>query len=169
MFNIFLDRGAVVGTFENRKMGFYSDYVYGSREWDSNQPSGNKETVSNSKEKKSVLMVKSGTDVSEMKYTEIWQQLKAWLDNDAEKAIIDGIISSSNKFAGKEKPESECDFSIAGESDVYTCDLLWRKSKVMFFTSTNEDDYEVAKNSDWKCFYSMDIDDPVTLINEIKG
>ena len=81
----------------------------------------------------------------------------------------DGIISSSNMFAGKEKPESECDFSIAGESDVYTCDLLWRKSKVMFFTSTNEDDYEVAKNSDWKCFYSMDIDDPVTLINEIKG
>lgn len=169
VFNIFLDRGAVVGTFENRKMGFYSEYIYESKDWKSNLSSECNKTDSSSGEEKIVLLVKTGTDVSEMKYQEIWQQVKAWLDNDDEKKIIDGISSASGILIGKEMPESEVDFSLVGESEVYNCDLLWRKSKVMFFTSANMDDYKVAKNSDWKCFYSMDLDNPEALISSIKG
>ena len=160
VFNIFLDRGTVVGTFENRKMGFYSDFVYGNREWNSDQIRENTKEGSNPKEEKVVLLVKTGTDVSEMAYSEIWQQVKTWLDNDEEKEIIDEIIAFVDKLEGKEKPESEGDFSVAGESEIFNCDLLWRKSKVMFFTSSNKDDYKVAQNSEWKCFYSMDLHDP---------
>ena len=168
VFNIFLDRGAVVGTYENRKMGFYSDYVYGSKEWETDQPRSESEGVRNL-QNDSILIVESGTDVSEMTYQEIWQQVRMWLDQDEEKVIIDNLINVANWFAGKEKPESECDFRVAGETELLNCDLLWRKSKVMFFTSVNKEDYHKAKNSDWNCVYSMELKNPEELIKLIEG
>ena len=52
---------------------------------------------------------------------------------------------------------------------MFNCDLLWRQSKVMFFTSENEEDYHKAENSDWDCIYSMELKDPEELIQRIKG
>lgn len=168
VFNIFLDRGAVVGNFRNRAMGFYSDFVFGGKDWstapDSDQPDRGGDIV----EKKTVLIVSPGTDVSEMSYSEIWQQIATWIDSGEESDIIGGIISTVAQFSGKEKPEIECDFSVAGESEVYSCDLVWRKSKVMFFTSSNERDYQIARTSEWRCFYSMDLSDSSELIQHIK-
>lgn len=38
-FNIFLDRGTIVGTYENREMGFYSRQLYGAVSWKDNSVS----------------------------------------------------------------------------------------------------------------------------------
>ena len=116
-----------------------------------------------------MLIIKSGTDVSEMSYSEIWQSLRQWAESDKEKATLDELISAAGLFEGKEKPESECDFSIAGDRDMFTCDLVWKKSHVMLFTSSNEEDYQIARGSDWNCIYCTDLDDPRDLANLIKG
>lgn len=169
VFNIFLDRGSVVGTFENRGMGFYSDYVYGNKEWSSEENSENESPGTEGASDNAVLIIKSGTDVSEMSYSDIWQSLRQWAESDKEKAALDELISAAGLFEDKEKPESECDFSIAGDRDIFTCDLVWKKSHVMLFTSSNEEDYQVARGSDWNCIYCTDLDDPRDLASLLKG
>lgn len=168
VFNIFLDRGMVVGTFENPDMGFYSEYVHGSKDWASEETE-HRLAMPDSGSKKTILLVRSGTNVSEMSYEEIWNTILKWIDTDEEKDIINSLIDVTSRLTDKEKPEIDCDFSIVGESELYNCDLLWRQSKVMFFTTENEEDYHKAENSDWYCIYSMGLNDPDELIKRIKG
>mgnify|MGYP000411733601 FL=1 len=42
-FNIFLDRGTIVGTYENRRMGFYSSQLYDAAAWKITTPQKNRE------------------------------------------------------------------------------------------------------------------------------
>ena len=32
-FNVFLDRGVIVGTYEHKKLGFFYEQLYGNKEW----------------------------------------------------------------------------------------------------------------------------------------
>ncbi len=46
--------------------------------------------------------------------------------------------------------------------------LLWKNSKVAYFSSDN-DDYKTAVNSDWTCFYGGDDSvTPEAIISAIK-
>ena len=168
VFNIFLDRGMVVGTFENPNMGFYSEYVREGGDWVPDEAES-MPAVPDSSAEKNILLVRQGTIAAEMSYQEIWKSILKWVDTDKEKAIIKGLIDAADRFVDKEKPEIDCDFNIAGGSELFNCDLLWRQSKVMFFTSENEEDYHKAENSDWDCIYSMELKDPEELIQRIKG
>ena len=80
--------------------------------------------------------------------------------------FIDGTVS----FEGKEKPLIDCSFSVGfGGEETYSCDLIWTDSKVMLFTSENEDGYAKAVESDWKCFLSTREDmDANELRNAVK-
>lgn len=168
VFNIFLDRGAVVGTFENRNMGFYSKCLYGEKGWNYNDRNNEALPKVAHKRKLKEIVVKQGTDVSEMTYDDIWESIIKWLDDDNERKVLEDYVNNSLLFANKEKPETDCDFIIAGEDETYTCDLAWRKSKVLFFTSVNEEDYNAAKGSDWKCFLSLNGTTAQEIIKEVK-
>ena len=73
-FNIFLDRGTIVGTYENREMGFYSKQLHGAAPWKENSvPEDNNEA--NLRSRTHVIITDQGTDLRDSAY-ELYQGLK---------------------------------------------------------------------------------------------
>lgn len=79
-----------------------------------------------------------------------------------ERQRLESIAGSAELFAGKEKPYYDCEFTANGE-DCF-CDLLWPKSRVLFFTSENRESYEAATAAAWRSFYAGDGDLTAQLI-----
>lgn len=154
-FNIFLDRGTVVGTYENRKMGFYSEHLYGTASWKDNIISKDKIDVI-PKSKLQFIIADEGTDLRDSSYTEIWKDLKTWADEPKERDFLSELENNSELFSKKEKPYRDCIFRIDGTVEQYKCDLFWKKSQVALFTSDNEDCYSTAKESNIRCIYCAD-------------
>lgn len=154
-FNVFLDRGMVVGTFNNRALGFFNSQLYGDKGWEF--ISNKSEAVEKNGEKKGsiILIPENGTDMSDETYIKIWNSVSSWADSEIEISLIKSIESSIEEFLLKEKPLHNCSFVLSGRNERYKCELLWRKSRVAYFSADNED-YEAAKNSDWKCFFGGD-------------
>lgn len=155
-FNVFLDRGFVIGTYANPSLGFYSDSI--KAKWPFDNLKQNIEIDDNHEESSpsGILIPCVGTDMKDSTYKEIWTNLLQWAETPEEQTLLESMISDSTKFSGLEKPHYECEFQIAGSTEVYRCDLVWKNSEVMFFTKENELDYAMAKKSNWTCFYALD-------------
>lgn len=169
-YNEFLDRGVVVGTFGKNKFGFYSEQLFGNDGWTANDDS-----VAKSPEKPPLpltvkVMFEDGIDMSDTKYSDIWRGLKQWSDNENEIAFLSALEKMSDQFGNKEKPLQDCTIVFAGNGERYKADLLWRKSKVLYFSSDNEDCFDIAKDSDWTCFCGCSADiDARSLISALRG
>lgn len=159
-FNIFLDRGTIVGTCENREMGFYSKQLYGAASWKNNCIAESNTDVS-VKSKAHVIIIDQGTDLRDSVYDEIWKDLRTWAVDIKEKVLLSELENSSKLFSQKEKPYRDCIFQIGGNEEQYKCDLFWKESQVALFTSDNEDCYTAAQDSDIECIYCAD--DTVTV------
>ena len=160
-FNIFLDRGTIVGTYENREMGFYSRQLYdGTASWRDNSVSA-ATTDASLKSRVHVIITDQGTDLRDSVYSEIWKDLRTWAVDAKERGLLSELENSSDLFSQKEKPYRDCIFQIGGNEEQYKCDLFWRESQVALFTSDNEDCYAAAKNSNIRCIYCAD--DTVTV------
>lgn len=166
VFNIFLDRGVVVGTFENRQSGLYSACLFSKDGWSKTEyVSDNTEDRAEKKSKKRMdIIIRDGVDTEEITYKDIWRGIGQWITSADEKSVIYSFEEASDRFEGKEKPLQDCEFSVSGNEEVYTCDLVWKSSGVMLFLSENKDEYLQAKQSNWKCFLSIDEE---TTINEL--
>lgn len=171
-FNSFLDRGMLVGTIENRKYGFFTDLI--NHSWRSSQNSVPESEEQN--EKKTDLKslgitvnLKAGSDLTDTDYTDIWDDLLQWAEDDQEIKLLNSIIENIGRFTGKEKPVKNAQIIIG--TTVLTCDLLWKKSKVMYFTADNMEGYEKLRGREWRCFSGTDTDiqaeDIIGTIQEI--
>ena len=168
-FNIFLDRGTIVGTYENREMGFYSKQLHGAAPWKENSVSEDNNEA-RLRSRTHVIITDQGTDLRDSAYAEIWKDLKTWAVDAKERALLSELENSSDLFLLKEKPYRDCIFQIGGNEEQYKCDLFWKESQVALFTSDNEDCYEVARNCDIYCIYCAD--DTVTvrkILDALKG
>lgn len=168
-FNIFLDRGTIVGTYENREMGFYSRQLYGAVSWKDNSVSS-ATTDASLKSSVHVIITDQGTDLRDSAYAEIWKGLRTWAIDTKERVLLSELENSSDLFSQKEKPYRDCIFQIGGNEEQYKCDLFWKESQVALFTSDNEDCYAAAKNSNIRCIYCAD--DTVTvrkILDMLKG
>ena len=65
---------------------------------------------------------------------------------------MNDLIEKEDQMSHKEKPYRGVDLFIGGETEPLRCELLWKDSKVLYFAAEDEDVYETAKKSDWKCF-----------------
>ena len=168
-FNIFLDRGTIVGTYENCEMGFYSKQLHGVAPWKNDGVSeGN--TGASPKGRAHVIIKDQGTDLRDSVYAEIWKDLKTWAVDAKEKALLSELENNSDLFLQKEKPYRDCIFQIGGNEEQYKCDLFWKESQVALFTSDNQDCYEAARNYNIHCIYCAD--DTVTvrkILDALKG
>ena len=154
-FNIFLDRGVVIGICENREIGFYSSQVYGEKMWSTEEPAKITPSVEmiTPDTKKPFLLTEKGTDLTEAAYSDIWKGLAEWAEDDGEISLLKALIDNPG-FNSKEKPQQDCIFRVPGHFSDYKCDLFWEKSKVGFFTIDNEDCYNAARETDIVCFFS---------------
>ena len=154
-FNVFLDRGVVVGTFNSKNIAFFKEQLYGETKWDVGAEPSEPLVESHSQSIPTGLIPGVGTDLTAMTYSEIWNMLLQWAE-DNETDCIEALKNRSADFSGTEKPLYDCEFMIPGDSEKHTCDLLWKNAKVALFTETNHDDYLLAINSTWQCFTTTD-------------
>ena len=151
-FNVFLDRGSVIGTFEDPEIGFYSSYVGTKDKWKTPTKKQRKKT----QEKAHLCVITDyGMDLSGSTYESVWKSLLQFVENDKEKLLLNSLIDNAEEFENLEKPRSGATFCISDEINLGV-DLLWTDSKVMFFSCENEDEYTAAKDGDWKCIYAGD-------------
>lgn len=147
-FNVFLDRGTVIGTFKDPEIGFYSSYDSIDKKWSAdknNSPLDNKI--------RSCFISDYGMEMTGSNYKDIWKSILQFSDDEEEREILRTIIVHVAEFNGKEKPWSNATFDVDGHKNLGV-DLIWPKSKIMFFSADNEDEFNLASNSDWRCFCS---------------
>ena len=154
-FNVFLDRGTIVGTYENRNMGFYSEYL-NTNSWEV-KPKVIKKTPKKVSNDKTVLYFDNdGTDLTEMSYLEIWNSLAEFSDNEHELAMLTELSTWSSELSAVEKPKQNTSFRVVGGKETYNCDLYWPNRKTALFTEDNKEGFEMANKSDYFCIYLGD-------------
>lgn len=152
-FNIFLDRGLVIGTFEDINAGFYSSCVYGENGWDiADVAETPKKEEKEHGDSHAQVVLSEGVDLKTVSYAEIWHEIAQW-GNKEEKAVFLDFERNAENFEVKEKPIQDCEFMIAGSEEKNVADLVWKQSKAMLFTAENQEGFMAASESDWKCFF----------------
>lgn len=151
-YNIFLDRAVVVGTFDNQELGFFSKELYDERiGWKNTHIVSETDNLNYTLEKH-LIYFESGVDFSDMSYSDIWNEMLKWSDAEKERILYKEMLSQVEIFVNCEKPISDGKVRVIESGEELVVDLIWKNSKVLFFTTENESSYEVAKLSDWKCF-----------------
>ena len=163
-FNSFLDRGVVVGTFDNPELGFFQ----GSYEADTSS----EETVEIFTSTEPVLVYKGdGTDLCDSKYADIWNGFLNWATDDTEKDLLRILISKSDSFNNKSKPVMNGTVINSNTQEEFSCDLIWEQAKVVFLLAENKDILPCIKDCGWTCFCGADInltaDKIITSIPEV--
>lgn len=174
-FNAFLDRGVVVGTMRDSRLGFFSKAI--DTRWAEYQylpGSTNSRTVQNNPPQTELPIkfvtpkVDSGLDTSGMDWKDIVGNLYA--ENETEQEIVNTLVAQCSSLTDKEQPIQDCEFDVAGEEEPYIAELLWPKSRVMIFATENNESYLAAKDSGWHCFMltdeSLSIDTLQTLLTD---
>ncbi len=144
-FNSFLDRGVVVGTFDNPNLGFFQGVYERKPETINNYTPP---TITNP----ALVYKGDGTDLSDSSYADIWSNLMGWTSDDAEIELIQALIAESDLFSGKEKPIMNGTVLNHITQEEYVCDLIWKKSKTIYLIAENQDIVSAIKESGWTCF-----------------
>ena len=163
-FNCFLDRGVVVGTFDNPNLGFFQGAYEGVATPQSTP------VVSTSPQ--TALVYKSGgTDMSDSTYQEIWSNLLDWATDETESELLRDLIAKAELLASKEKPVMNGTMLDLATQEEYTCDLIWKRAKIIFLAAENEDVAPIIQNGGWTCFCSttpgLTADDIIRTIPEV--
>ena len=152
-FNVLLDRGSVIGTFEDPEIGFYSSYIGTKTKWKAPVKKANKENETNRPHR--CVITDYGMDLSGSDYANIWKNILQFAENDREKQLLRSLIENAESFEILEKTSSGSTFSVSEERNL-DVDLIWTDSKTMYFSYENEEEYKVAKAGDWKCVFAGD-------------
>ena len=172
--NILLDRGVVVGTFDNRNMGFYSMQVNSQSKWETTNQHYNTDNIPNPKSenkeieitKKHNLLIKDyGTSFAS--YDQVWKTIDDGLNEQETRAVHE--LKNDKRFDNMELPLYNIAFSLENDCEQYGCDLIWKKSKVCLFTEVNFEEYEKAKLTDFVCFRLGEKELAEKLYNALKG
>jgi len=147
-YNVFLDRGTVIGTYEEREIGFYSDYIYKNECEKIISQKGKAK-----KKEKNICITEPGTDLKNTEYKDIWENMLQFSTDKHEESIIKNLIDNVEIYKTAEKPCQGGTFQVVGDSNYYNVDLYWPKAKIMVFTVENREEYLLASKSDWKCYY----------------
>lgn len=171
-FNVFLDRATIIGNYEDRDFGFYSDYAYGKKEWgDSELPHTDDSTSGNlqTNGRNALIITDPGTSMTNMTYNEIWAQIKQFSSNETEQIALEQLINRSDELEENDHPFSSGTFQILGDSNYYFVDLLWTNSNIMVFSDDYRDEYKKASKTEWRCFLLSEKGCVDRIIAAIKG
>lgn len=150
-FNCFLDRGVVVGTFDNPNLGFFQGVYEGA------PVPANAHVVSDVP--LTTLVYKGGgTDMSDSTYADIWTNLLDWSTDETETKLLQELIAKSDFCASKIKPVMNGTMLDLTTQEEYACDLIWKQAKAVFLSAENEDIVQAIRNGGWICFCGSSTD-----------
>ena len=92
--------------------------------------------------------------MSDSVYADIWSNLLDWAADETESELLRDLIAKSDSLANKEKPVMNGTMLDLATQEEYTCDLIWKKAKIIFLTAENEDIAPIIHNGGWTCFCS---------------
>lgn len=150
-FNCFLDRGVIVGTFDNPNLGFFQGVYEGA------PVPANAHVVSDAP--LTPLVYKGGgTDMSDSTYADIWTNLLDWSTDETETKLLQELIAKSDFCASKIKPVMNGTMLDLTTQEEYACDLIWKQAKAVFLSAENEDIVQAIRNGGWICFCGSSTD-----------
>ena len=160
MRNTLLDRCAIVGEIENRDTGFFGNLIDTIME----EPVENDSDDIYSNEYTDEVNIevlpdyKAAHNMIGDEYSDIWEKLVDRADTEEEENLLRDLMKNSSKFSKKEKPFFNCICNVKynGQSSSTTVTMIWKKSKVIFFFSDNEDYPFFKMADDWKCMSVKD-------------
>lgn len=175
--NLCLDRGVLVGTFADHDIGLYSPYLYGQKPWKQEirpqqvVPKPDSQSIPEAKKPTVTLTIDApGVDNRASSYSKIWNEYENFAEHESIKAIYRALLDRSSEFDSYEKPFKDTSFIVNETGDMIQCDLRWDKAKVLFFSEYGDEDYSVAKGSDWYCITVRDgLSIADELISKLKG
>jgi len=162
-FNVFLDRALIVGTLDDRKIGFCKDILLGEPSWSIEQ----EEKISNKKKYEEYIVFDSGTEFG-IDVNEYISYVIDECDNNSRKVLLklkDKLINSNINEAANVFVR----LSSLSNGTHNEVDLLWIDKKVGICFPGNEDSYESLRNSDWEIFYlsdNLEIDEVIYSLKE---
>lgn len=146
-YNMFLDRGVVIGTIEDPSIGFYSN------EMDTKKKKNMSEKkIENIYTPKPVLTITDkGINLQNAEFYEVWSSMQQFAVSETEKNAIKIICEHESDFMNLEKPYKGASFSFDLIKN-YDVDLVWMDAKVLLFSGENEEEYVQSQKSDWNSF-----------------
>ena len=163
-FNVFLDRGVVVGTFEHHEIGFYSDYAAGieNRVDDIAKVSVSKDEK---KEADYIIVTDYGMDLRNVSFAEIWNNILQFSESESERKLLLDLANSPDFVNSMAKPYKSGTFQLGINGAAYDVDLIWKETKIMMFSEEHSEEYNlIANKTDWKCFLLSDEELTVQII-----
>lgn len=163
-FNIFLDRGLLVGTLDNKDIGFFRNMLFDRNEWEKKVPvKKEKQTI-----RKSFLIVKPGVrmaqDINEyVDYIldELETEEEITTLNDLRELLIqNNILDVPNNLVLLRSIDNTVQVDV---------DLLWIEKKVGLCTNENKEAYKELIDSDWNIFCLNEKFDVDKMIMLLKG
>lgn len=163
-FNCFLDRGVVIGTFDNPNLGFFQGVYEGVAATQST-------SVVSDSHRNTLVYKGGGTDMSDSSYQEIWSNLLDWATDETESELLRDLVAKAELLESKEKPIMNGTMLDLLSQEEYTCDLIWKQAKIIFLAAENEDVAPIVKDGGWICFCSttpdLTADDIIRIIPEV--
>ena len=153
-FNVFLDRGVAVGTYDNKKLGFFHEQLYGTGGW-KRDPESLKEKTTETERPTGRAIVTAGTDMSGESSESVISDISQFSETDGERELAEWL-KNSGALAGKRMPLRDVKFSVSGNSGSWECDYYWRDSEIMYFAYGQEKSMKIAADNGIKCIYGPD-------------
>lgn len=153
-FNVFLDRGVAVGTYDNKKVGFFHEQLYGTGGW-KRDPESLKEKTTETERPTGRAIVTAGTDMSGESSESVISDISQFSETDGERELAEWL-KNSGALAGKRMPLRDVKFSVSGNSGSWECDYYWRDSEIMYFAYGQEKSMKIAADNGIKCIYGPD-------------
>lgn len=164
--NICLDRGVLIGTFEDPMIGVFSSYIRNTEMWPFNVVLNEDDPIEvPSNVKKEFVLDACGPDFSGTSYSDIWKQYEGFASKQY-KGLYANLHINSKILEQREKPKQGAHMVCPETGEEFLADLIWTKSKVLFFSEDEIDSLELAQNSDWTCISVNDGEKILDLLNE---
>lgn len=169
-YNCFLDRGVVVGTFENPTIGFFNNTF--DEEKDNIEVADFEENNDNKEDEDETLLYTlsykgDGTDMSESAYSDIWNSMLSWSSDDNEKKLLNELINC--EMNNVEKPVMNGTLLNTENYEECICDLIWKNNKTVYLLYENEYLREKIERGGWTCICGSDENISAKKVIELLG
>lgn len=163
-FNIFLDRGLLIGTFNNREQGFFRELLFGMENWKTN----NEEISAKKKNKKKFVLIDAGTKL-DYSIDKLFEYIIEDVSKDFEVEKLVSLKKELKTFKFDSKPNNYVRLKTIDDKIRVDVDLLWLKEKVGLCFYDNKKGYTSLENSEWNVFYLNENFNVTDFVNTLKG
>lgn len=154
-FNVFLDRGVVIGTYENKRLGFFHEQLYGNVGWKACE----KKAPETNKKKEECgtgnIVMMAGTDMRGEDWTAVLSDILQFAETEGEHEFAERLMDNG-LFDGKRMPVMDVKFVTSANGGEHHCDYYWHDQEIMYFSFGQEKSRDAAEKAGIKCIYGPD-------------